>query len=173
MQDRNNLELSKVQKGLNAYRFSYVHKVRKSFMASAYASFVAHSKTSTFDIMHYDDSRDAAYVGQTFMQEYDPETVRALYESGDLGPTVREFLSTVEIPVWEFPAEGYTKADLTEGMNYEKNRVEGAIDSLREVFKALEMKAPPLKEIPALIATCEALYAEGFSWRAAALETVK
>jgi hypothetical protein len=173
MYDRNNLELSKVAKGLNAYRFSFVNIPHGMFTASVYAAHVSYSKTNTFTIKSYDDPRDAAFVGQAFMALHSPDDVRALYDSAQLFDTIKEFLLTIKIPVWEFPAEGLTQDDLTGDLSYDKNRVEGSMDSLREVFKVLKMNIPPLKEIPALVATCEALYVKGMSWRAAALETVK
>lgn len=175
MYDRNGLELSPVSnQTMNTYKMTTVDLKEKKY--KAYAARHSHYTGEMFAMMPiraYKDPRDAAYVGQQFAKLYDKFKVRDMSDAGEFREICNDFLENLEIPEWEFPAEGLSIEDILGGNGYKVNYVSNAKDALIEYIKISGMKPPGLDKIKNLIQQVETLYKSGLSHREAAAKTLQ
>lgn len=175
MYDRNGLQLTPIKRNnLNSYRLTAVDLTERKY--SAYARAYTNQKNvwSMYKIGSlYDDPRDAAFVAQEFEKVYDSHKVRQMVTDGIFYETARQYAKNVEIPEWEFPAEGLLIEDILNDYGYEANRVEDAKSALVEAYKVFQIKPPALKEVPALVKKVEEYFAKGMSYRQAARKVVE
>jgi hypothetical protein len=171
MYDRNGLQLSTAQsETLNSYYKTAVDLTIKKYAAVAYATRRHNNEWAMFTIGDYDDPRDAAYVAQEFFKVYSKESVRTLQTDGEFSQVAREFRETIEIPEWQFPAEGLLIEDiLNESANgYKQNYVADARTALLEAINVFKLQTPNLKTAKTLINKVEEAYKTGLSYREAA-----
>jgi hypothetical protein len=79
-----------------------------------------------------------------------------------------EFLCEIEIPEWEYAAEGMLIEDITNDYGYRQNYVNNASEALKEAISVFKLKTPDLKSAKKLIDLVEKKYKEGISYREAA-----
>jgi len=170
--DRNGLQLSPKGETHNAYRMTYVDFTRKKFAAYARGN-ETESHISIKRIGYFDDPRTAAFVAQEFEKKYDKVQVDYLIDSGTFVQTVVEFTGSIDIPEWQYPAEGMTKDDLDSEFVYKFNRVDNAREALVEAIQLTGVTVPPVKKAKLMIKEVENLYKLGISYRDAAMKTVK
>jgi hypothetical protein len=175
MYDRNGLELSPMQESMNSYKFTAVNPKARKFTAYAQAdrkSAVAHGIYTMVTIARYEDARDAAYVAQTFAKLYNPTQVFEMVRDDILKDVVADFLAELEIPEWQYPAEGLDWDDIlgfeSGESRYKQNHVSDARGALIEAIDALKRKAPLASNVPGMIAFVDGLYNQGRSYREAA-----
>lgn len=172
MYDRNGLQLSASNdsKTLNSYRLTAVDMTHKKYNAYARASRPkGNMQWSMFKIGNlFEDARDAAFVAQEFEKEYTQEQVRTMVTDGVFYDVAREFVENLDIPEWQYPAEGLTIEDITNDYGYKVNRVDNAREALVEAISVFNKKTPPLKEAKVLINKVNKLYNGGLSYREAA-----
>ena len=171
MFDRNGLKLSSPEReSLNTYYRTAVDLTSKTYSAVAYATAEFKNQWSMFTIGDFKDPRDAAYVAQEFFKQYDKNAVRLLAKDGDWTEVAREFRQNIEIPTWQYPAEGLSIEDILgeTGRGYKNNYVSDARAALVEVIKVFELKTPDLKMAKTLINKVEEAYKGGKSYREAA-----
>lgn len=168
MFDRNGLELTPVAESLNSYKLTAVNVEANRYSAYAAGTRKHKNEWNMFRIGNYKDPRDAAFVAQEFAKQYDQVKVRQLVTDGLFNEVAREFRENIEIPEWQFPAEGLTIEDITCDYGYKTNRVDCAKEALREAVKVFEVQVPSLKEIPTLVKKVQALYDKGHNYREAA-----
>lgn len=175
MYDHNGLELTPATDTMNAYRRTAVDLTAKRF--TAYASAKARFKDdwTMYKIGLYKDPRDAAYVAQQFEKIYDREKCRQLVTDGLFEEVAREFRETIEIPEWQYPAEGFSIEELLNGgyEEYKMNYVDNARDALREAIKVYNKPAPALSVAKVMINKVEELYKKGMTYRLAAKQIVE
>lgn len=172
--DHNGLELSPVSDTMNAYRLTSVDMKEKKF--SAYAALYQGPQKlfGMATIGMYKDPRDAAFVAQEFAKVYDKQKARQLVTDGLFYEIAREFRESIEIPEWQYDAEGFTIEELANGgfEEYKRNWVDNAKDALVEALKIAEKKSPDLKTAKTMIAEVEKLHKEGMTYRNAAKKVV-
>lgn len=168
MYDRNGLELTPVQTSLNAYKFTAVNP--KARVYSAYAQSTRNRGVySMVTIAKFTDPRDAAFVGQEFAKIYDEDTILQMAIDGTFKEIAVEFVHSLTIPQWTYPAEGLDWDDIHGSKTGLINRVENARQALVEAIKVADKPIPPLSACKALIARVESMYASGdYSYRSAA-----
>jgi hypothetical protein len=167
MYDRNGLELTPVQTSMNAYKFTAVNVAGRNYTAYAQAT-RNRGIYSMITIAKFDDARDAAFVGQEFAKKF---TISQAYEmvlDKTFDAVASEFVTSIDMPVWQFPAEGLDWDDIVGGAGYEKNRVDNAREALVEALKIASKPAPALTAAKKLIDSVEKLYSDGMSYREAA-----
>jgi hypothetical protein len=167
--DRNGLELSAVAETLNSYRYTAVEVKRKKYVAYAQAARPKGDKQwAMFHIAEYDDPRDAAHVAQTFMTKYSKEEIRQMVTDETFNDVCEKFLAEIEIPTWQYPAEGLLIEDITNDYGYKRNYVNSASEALKEAIAIFKIKTPDLKTAKVLVNMVEMKYKEGMSYRDAA-----
>ena len=170
MYDHNGLELTPAADTMNAYRLTAVDLTEKKFSAYASAKPTYKNEWSMIKIGMFKDSRDAAFVAQQFEKHYDKVTVRQMVTDKTFRDVANEFVANLEIPEWQYPAEGFTIEELLGGGYevYKKNYVDNARDALVEAFKVSGKKIPVIAEAKKLIERVEQLYKTGITYREAA-----
>lgn len=171
--DRNGLQLSPVKHSMNAYRLTSVDVTNKKFDAYINVVWDDPSRYKMHEIGSYKDPRDAAYVAQEFEKihfsdERSKSYVKDLINEGKFAAFAREFRQSIEIPEWQYPAEGLDMEDITNDYGYKQNRVEDARQALIECIKVFNLTPPPLNQAKNLIAKVEGLYKKGKGYREAA-----
>jgi hypothetical protein len=175
MYDRNGLQLSTAKaETLNTYRLTSVDLTTKKYTAYARASRPGgNNQWSMFKIGNqFKDPRDAAYVAQEFEKQYTHEQVRQMYTDGTFYDIGREFVQNLEIPEWNYPAEGLLVEDILNDYGYKQNYVPDAKTALREAISVFGIKPPSIKDIPGLVKKVETLYNEGATYREAAMKVL-
>lgn len=172
MYDRNGLELSPIQDSLNAYKFTAVNTNTRNYSAYAQAT-RGKGVYSMVTISKFDDPRDAAFVGQEFNKLYNVQQVYEMVVDKTFADVVKQYLEQLDIPEWQYPAEGLDWDDITGENGYKKNRVDNARDALVEALRIEGKTTPALPAAKKMIAEVEKLYNEGMSFREAAKKVVK
>jgi hypothetical protein len=169
MYDRNGLELSPVAETFNSYRLTAINMSKRKYTAYAQASRDRGEKQwSMFNIADFDDPRDAAFVAQEFAKLYDRYQIRQMVTDGSFREVCKEFLSNLEIPEWQFPAEGLSFEDITGDYGYRQNYVSDARQAVLEVIRMYQMPTLDLAAAKQKIAEVEKFYARGLTLREAA-----
>lgn len=175
MFDRNGLQLSTaLAETLNTYRLTTVDLKTKKYSAYARASRPeGNLQWAMFKIgTQLKDPRDAAFIAQEFEKQYTLDQVRQMVTDDTFYDIAKNFAETIEIPEWQYPAEGLTIEDILNDYGYKQNYVPDAKSALREVISVFNMKAPPLKDIKSLVEKVEALFNTGMTYREAARITM-
>ena len=175
MYDRNGLQLSTAAaETLNTYRLTSVDLTTKKYTAYARASRPkGNDQWSMFKIGNqFKDPRDAAYVAQEFEKQYNHDQARQMYTDGVFYDVAREFVKTLDIPVWKYPAEGLLIEDILNDYGYKQNYVPDAKSALREAISVFGIKPPSIKDIPALVKKVETFYADGMTYRESAIKAL-
>lgn len=172
MYDRNGLELSPIQTSLNAYKFTAVNVHSRNYTAYAQAT---RNKGiySMVTIAKFDDARNAAFVGQEFAKKFTEAQVYEMVIDKMFETIAADFVESLDIPVWQFPAEGLDWDDITGNDGTVKNRVDNSREALVEALKIAGKPTPALAKAKQLIAEVDKLYNQGMSFREAAKEVVK
>ena len=175
MYDRNGLQLSPVAETMNSYRLTAVDLKNRKYSAYAMASRPkGPNQWAMFPSgTQFKDPRDAAYVAQEFEKHYSKEQVRQMHTDGVLHQVTLEFVENTEIPEWGFPAEGLLIEDILNDYGYKQNRVSSPVEALKEAIKVTGCNTPPLKKVNTLVSAVQEKYDSGFSYREAAMRTVK
>lgn len=169
--DLNGLQLTPAADTMNTYRLTAVNLREQKFSAYA-ASRPSHKdEWSMHRIGLYSDPRDAAFVAQEFEKCYNKDQVRVLVKDGIFNEVAKEFRENLEIPEWQYPAEGLTIEEMLGG-SYTRNYVDNARDALVEVIKVSGAKAPPLAQTKTLMARVEELVRGGITYRMAARQVI-
>lgn len=175
MYDRNGLQLSTANaETLNSYRLTAVDlKVRK-YSAYARASRPkGNLQWSMFKVGKlFDDPRDAAYIAQEFEKQYTQDQVRTMVTDETFYDVARDFVENIEIPKWDYPAEGLLIEDILNDYGYKVNRVDNAREALVEAINVFGLTTPPLKKGKELINTVNKYYETGMTYREAARKTM-
>lgn len=171
MYDRNGLELTPVQSSLNAYKFTAVNVASRNYTAYAQAT-RNRGIYSMVTIAKFDDARDAAYVGQQFAKIYTESQVYEMVIDKTFEQIANEFVGGLDIPEWQFPAEGFDWDDIVGSDGTTKNRVDNAREALVEALKIAGKPTPALASAKKMIADVEKLYQGGASYREAAKNVV-
>jgi hypothetical protein len=167
--DRNGLEFSTIADTMNSYRYTAVDVKCKKYVAYAQAARPkGNNQWAMFPIAEYDDPRDAAYVGQTFATKYSRDEIRQMVTDETFRDSCKKFIADIEIPVWQYPAEGLLIEDITNDYGYKQNYVNSATEALKEAIAIFKMKIPDLKSAKVLVNLVETKYKEGMSYRDAA-----
>jgi hypothetical protein len=171
MYDRNGLELSPIQDSLNAYKFTAVNPKIRAYSAYAQAT-RGKGIYSMVTIARFDDARDAAFVGQEFAKAFTIDQVYQMVIDKTFDDVAKDFVANLDMPVWQYPAEGLDWDDITGENGYTKNRVDNAREALVEALKVCGKPSPALAVAKKMIAQVEALYKNGMSFREAAKNVV-
>ena len=174
MYDRNGLQLSQQANTLNSYRMTAVDMTTKKYVAVARAKqTTGKNQWTMFNIGLYTDPRDAAFVASEFEKRYTADQIRQMVTNGEFRDVATEFKESIEIPEWNFPAEGLLIEDILSDYSYKKNYVLDAKEALREVIQAFKLRPPTIDAIKDLVACVEQKYQAGKSYREAAKETME
>lgn len=170
MYDKNGLPLTPMNESKNSYLHTAMSMTTRK--VSAYAH-IRKEKGVTFlmaSIGMFDDPRDAAYVAREFASAYTIDQSTQMKIDGTFREIAKDFVKNLEIPEWKFPAEGLTFDEIegNDSAGYSLNYVNSAKEALREVVSVFKLKAPSVKDIPALMGKVEALVEAGETYRAAA-----
>lgn len=169
--DLNGLQLTPAADTMNTYRLTAVNLREQKFSAYAASRPSHRNEFSMHTIGLYSDPRDAAFVAQEFEKRYNKDEVRTLVKDGLFAAVARHFRETIEIPEWQYPAEGLTIEEMLGG-SYTRNYVDNARDALVEAIKVTGAKAPPLAQAKALMARVEELVRGGITYRMAARQVI-
>jgi hypothetical protein len=175
MYDRNGLKLSAPEReSLNTYYRTAVDLTSRRYSAVAYATAEFKDQWSMFAIGDFKDPRDAAYVAQEFFTQHSKDAVRLIVKDGNWAEVAREFRENIEIPEWQYPAEGLSIEDILgeSKCGYKNNYVSDARAALIEVIKVFKLKTPDIKTAKTLINKVEEAYKSGQSYREAARYTM-
>lgn len=171
MYDRNGLELSPIQDSLNAYKFTAVNPSIRAYSAYAQAT-RKKGIYSMVTIARFDDARDAAFVGQEFAKRYTIDEVYQMVIDKTFDDIAKDFVDNLEMPMWQYPAEGLDWDDIIGSEGTLKNRVDNARDALVEALKVANKPTPALAQAKKMIAEVEKLYNNGMNYRSAAKNVV-
>lgn len=167
MYDRNGLQLTPVQNTLNSYKFTAVDTTAR--MHTAYAQATRNRGVfSMVTIGKFKDVRDAAFVAQEFAKVYNEEQVYEMALDKTFTEVAKDFMKNLEIPEWQFPAEGLDWDDILGENGYKQNRVEDAREALVEAIKLFGVKVPNMSHVKEMINRVNDLYNNGHSFREAA-----
>jgi len=169
MYDRNGLQLTAQSNTLNSYRLTAVSLKVKKYSAYARADRTkGNLEWTMFSIGLFNDPRDAAFVAGEFEKTYTKEQIRQMINDETFRETCNEFKTGLDIPVWQFPAEGLLIHDILSDYKYDRNYVADAKEALREVIKTFKLQVPAMSAIAALVAKVETIYSTGKTYREAA-----
>lgn len=171
MYDRNGLELSPIHDSLNAYKFTAVNTATRTYSAYAQAT-RKKGIYSMVTIARFDDARDAAFIGQEFGKKFTEQDVHQMVIDKTFGDVAKDFVDQLDIPVWQYPAEGLDWDDIVGSNGDKKNRVDNARDALIEALKAAGKSTPALAQAKKMVAEVDGLYLNGMSFREAAKNVV-
>ena len=170
MYDNNGLELSQMNDTLNTYLYTAMNVKTRKVVAYAPIRLNTTVKFGMITIGFFTDPRDAAFVAQSFNKLYTKEQSTQMSIDGTFREVAKDFIANLEIPEWEFEAEGLSFDDITgEGERYMFNYVNNARDALKEAVKKFNVKVPSLEVLKKLEAKVDALVKSGASYRAAAI----
>ena len=169
--DQNGLQLSEVAETMNAYRLTAVDKTVKKFVAYARAARSSNDEWSMYDLGFFKDPRDAAYAAQEFELLYTKEQIRQMVIDKVFYETARDYRETLEIPEWQYPAEGLDMDDILGG-SYKMNYVNNAREALVEALGVMNKKVPVLAIAKLMMNEVEKLVKNGTTYRNAAHKIV-
>jgi hypothetical protein len=170
--DHNGLELTSMGDTMNTYKFTAVNLKEEKYSAYAQAKQSAKKEFSMHPMKLFKDPRDAAFVGQMFNKKYSKEQIAQMYLDGTFREIANKFIENLEIPEWQFSAEGLTVEEI-KGGGYNTNYVDNAREALVEAIRVLKTKTPDLKSAKSMMEKVEKLYKGGMTYRQAAHQIVK
>jgi hypothetical protein len=173
MYDRNGLRLSPMAETNNAYYHTAVDTSTNKYSAYARAEVTeGRGQWSMYRIGKlYTDSRHAAFVAQEFEKTYSQRSTRMMVNEGTFSDCADKFVEGIDIPEWQYPAEGLSAEDVAIG--YKRNYIPGAREALIEVISVFGLQPPPIVSIKGLVNEVEMQYKLGITYREAARNIMK